>query len=280
MDTKYNKNINQREANMKNKKRKPPLVPQIIKNNSEIAVVANDFHYPFQDNRVVKLWMSFLNDIQPDTVIINGDLLDCFALSKFDKDPKRQIRIEEEIAMGRNFFVKIREMLPKAHLVYIYGNHEFRFQTYLIRNAPDLRNLKGLSLEDQMELGGLDVTIVNSGLKESYYKFGGLYIAHFNKVSQHGGYTAKQLVDAKGVSVLQGHTHRVGSSLRSYLNGNVLGGWDNGCMCDLHPQYVLDPNWLHCFSVVYKEDKDNRFMVVQVPIIKYKFRFGGTLYSG
>lgn len=248
-------------------------------NNSEIAVVANDFHFPFHDNRVIKLWLAFLTHINPDHIIINGDLLDCYDASKFDKDPRRALRLENEIEMGKDFFTTLRELFPRAHIVYIYGNHEYRFQSMIIRKAPELRNLKGMSLEEQMELDSLDIEIVNSGLKESYYRFGDLYIAHFNKVAPHGGYTAKLLVDQKGVSILQGHTHRIGSTIRSYLDGRMVGGWDNGCMCDLHPEYVLDPNWCHGFSVVWKEKNDNRFTVVQIPIINYKFRFGKILYS-
>lgn len=250
-----------------------------IEDSPDIAVVANDFHLPFHDNKVIQLWLSFLIDLNPHHIIINGDLLDCYDASKFDKDPRRMLRLEEEIEMGIDFFATLRKYFPQTHIVYIYGNHEYRFQSMIIRKAPELRNLKGMSLEEQMELDRFDVEIVNSGLKESYYKFGEIYIGHFNKVSQHGGYTAKLLVDQKGVSVLQGHTHRIGSSIRAYLDGRILGGWDNGCMCNLRPDYVLDPNWCHGFSIIWKEKSDNRFIVSQIPIIKYKFRFGRILYS-
>ena len=249
-------------------------------NNSEIAVIANDFHYPFQDNRVIKLWLSFLVDINPAHIIINGDLMDCFALSKFDKDPRRMVRFKRELELGHEFFAKLRELFPKAHIVFVYGNHEFRLQSFIVRQAQEIADLDVLALESLLGLDKLDIEIANSGLKESFYKFGDLYVSHFNKVSQHGGYTAKLLVDQKGVSILQGHTHRMGSSIRSYLDGRVLGGWDNGCMCNLHPSYVLDPNWCHGFSVVWKEKDSGRFTVAQIPIIKYKFRFGKTLYKG
>lgn len=249
-------------------------------NNSEVAVVANDFHYPYQDNRVIRLWLKFLIDLNPDHIIINGDLIDCWELSKFDKDPRRGIRFKKEVEMAKDFFHNLRTLFPTTHIVYVYGNHEHRLQAYIIRGAPALIDFELASLEVLMELEKMDVEIAYSGLKESYYKFGALYISHFNKVSQHGGYTAKQLVDSKGVSIMHAHTHRMGSTYRTYISGEVLGGWDNGCMCNLHPQYILDPNWLHGFSLIYKEKSDNRFMVQQIPIIKYKFRYGNKLYQG
>lgn len=254
--------------------------------NVEVAVVAGDFHYPFQDDRVVKLWMSFLTDLNPDYVIIAGDLLDCWALSKFDKDPRRAVRFKKELEMGEDFFRRLRTLLPKTHIVYIYGNHEHRLQSYIIREAEAIADLDVLALESLMHLDKYDVEIAYSGLKESYYQYGGLFISHFNKVSKFGGYAAKNLVDEKGVSILHAHTHRFGSNIRRYFDDSKqggdkwLGGWDNGCMCNLNPSYILRPNWCHGFSVVYKEKNDNRFMVVQIPIIKYKFRFGNTLYKG
>ena len=245
----------------------------------EKCVVANDFHIPYEDKKVIKLWFEFLEDFKPDTVVINGDLLDCWELSRFDKDPRRGIKFKEEIQKGEEFFAKLRETLPKAHIVYIFGNHEFRLQHYIIKNAAALIYFNEISIEDFMHLKEYGVEVVNSGLKESYYKYGNLYISHFNKVSKHAGYTAKTLVDDKGVSVMQAHTHRFGLSIRRHLNDEYLGGWENGCMCDLSPSYILSPNWCHGFSVVYKEKKDDRFQVVQIPIIKYKFFFGAKLYA-
>lgn len=237
----------------------------------ERAIVANDFHYPFHDPKMVSLWQKFIKDFKPDTIIINGDLLDMWELSDFDKDPRNESKFTKEVELGKNFFKDLRYELPQAHIVYVFGNHEYRFQKYLIRHAAAISEL--LSLEDLLKLDDVDIEVANSGLKESFYPYGHLYISHFNKVSQHGGWTAKQLVDKYMVSILHGHTHRVGSNLRSTLDGRTLGGWDNGCMCDLKPQYILAPNWCHAFSVVYKWP-DGRFQVIPIPVIKYKFFFG------
>lgn len=245
----------------------------------EKCVVANDFHIPYEDKKVVRLWFEFLTDFQPDTVVINGDLIDCWELSKFDKDPRRGIKFKEEIEKGEAFFAKLREILPKAHLVYVYGNHEFRLQRYIIKNAAALIYFNEISIEDFMHLKEYDVEVVNSGLKESYYKYGDLYISHFNKVSKHAGYTAKALVDDKGVNVMQAHTHRFGLSVRRHLDNKYLGGWENGCMCDLSPNYVLSPNWCHGWSVVYRHKEGEWFRVEQCLVIKYKFFYGGKEYS-
>jgi UDP-2,3-diacylglucosamine pyrophosphatase LpxH len=245
----------------------------------ERAIVFGDTHMPFHDQRLLDLISRFLQDFKPDTFIHGGDLIDCWELSDFDKNPKDESRFSKELKRGEGFWYDMRHEFPKAHLVYLYGNHEYRLQKYIIRHAAALAGLPELSLEALMHLDKYDVEIANSGLKESFYWYGKLAVSHFNKVSQHGGYTAKQLVDKYMVSVLHGHTHRVGSNLRTTLDGQILGGWDNGCTCNLHPTYVLSPNWQHAISVVYKWT-DGRFQVIQIPIIKYKFRFGDKEYVG
>ena len=69
-----------------------------------------------------------------------------------------------------------------------------------------------------------------------------LLVGHFNKASKHSCYTAKQLVDQYKMSVLQGHTHRLGLY---YVTGkkNTYIGIEGGCLCDLHPEYIMNPNW-------------------------------------
>lgn len=243
----------------------------------ERAIVANDFHYPFHDPRMVTLWQKFIKDLKPDTIIINGDLLDCWELSDFDKNPRDESKFKKEIEIGQKFFSDLRYEFPQAHIVYVYGNHEYRLQKYLVRHAAAISEL--LSLEELLKLDSVNVEISNSGLRESFYQYGQLFVSHFNKVSQHGGWTAKQLVDKYGVSIIHGHTHRVGSTIRATLDGRWLGGWDNGCLCDLKPTYVLAPNWCHAFSIVNKWP-DGRFQVIQIPVIKYKFCWGDKMYQG
>lgn len=246
-----------------------------INKDWEKSIVINDIHIPFHDPKVIKLLFRFIKWFKPKKVFINGDLLDCWAISKFDKNPKDGTSLNDEIRIGRKFLQDLRALDKDMDIIWIYGNHEYRFQQYLISQAPELIGLNGLSLAEQMNVKDYGVKVVFSGLKESFIPYGRLYIGHYNKVAKHGGYTVKSLIDDKGVSVIQGHTHRFGSHLRTLLDGTVLGGWENACLCSLRPNYVLNPNWQHGFSVVWKK-KNGRFMVEQVPIIHYKFFYGGV----
>ena len=160
-------------------------------------------------------------------------------------------------------------------------------------NAPEVYGLtrakqKGesvLSLPSLLRFKELDITHVSTGLKASYMWYGNeLQIGHFDKVNKHSGYTAKNLLDDKHISLIQAHTHRLGSSYKTVPFGKkqkrVIVGFENGCLCDLNPEYVIDPNWQHGFSIVKKKTGGDRFYIQQIPIVDYVCFLGEKEWRG
>lgn len=45
------------------------------------------------------------------------------------------------------------------------------------------------------------------------------------------------------MSVLQGHTHPFGAHARTTVDGHVILGIENFCMCSRRASYVAYPNW-------------------------------------
>lgn len=87
----------------------------------------SDLHIPFQ------LDLSFLSDYRNvDILQINGDVVDCQALSKFSK----QYRISpmEEIIQGRQYLIDLIEYINPNRVVCNYGNHDKRFANYFAKN--------------------------------------------------------------------------------------------------------------------------------------------------
>jgi UDP-2,3-diacylglucosamine pyrophosphatase LpxH len=253
-------------------------------NQYEMAVVANDFHVPYHDEKALKLLERFLSDQQPDIFIINGDFLDMWEISQFDRVPKFGKTFMEEIKTGKKILGRFRKILPETKIIYIEGNHEFRFRKYLIKSAPELYGLPGLSIPDLLDLKRLK--IIYNPVKEGANKFsdnfirlGDLYIGHWDKVNKHAGYTAKNLLDEKGVSLLQGHTHRFGVSARRYVDGQELIGIENFCLCRLDPYYVSKPSWSQGFSVIFHRKRKKRFHVYPIVFVGNRFFFGNKEYS-
>jgi len=66
--------------------------------DAEKWLVLSDPHYPFQNKPYIKAIKRFAQDLEPDAIVINGDGLDFYDLSRFNKNPKRQFKLKEEIA--------------------------------------------------------------------------------------------------------------------------------------------------------------------------------------
>lgn len=87
-----------------------------------LVVVGSDVHIPFQDDAAVKAFVDYCKGTQPHTIVLNGDVIDMFMLSKFTKGEGRNPL--EEITMCREFLEALRKGCPKSSIYYVIGNHE------------------------------------------------------------------------------------------------------------------------------------------------------------
>jgi predicted phosphodiesterase len=252
---------------------KPPI-------QYERVAVIGDTQIPFQDDKAVDIALRVIDEFQPTTLVHLGDLCDMYELSCFAKQFSQNQMIKE-LAQSRRFLKNLGERYPKAKKKWILGNHEFRFDRFIADNARSLIGLRGMTLLEQIEPEAYGFEAIYSGLKESYWEYKhNLLIGHWNKVSIHSAYTAKALL--RDVSLIQGHTHRLGYHCR---NGHSiqLAAWENGCLCRLDPQYVLDPNWQQGFSLVFYDNARELFAVRQIAIQQrdgiYWAEYNGNVYE-
>lgn len=190
----------------------------------QMVVVANDFHVPFHDEAALAAFRRFLRRERPHWLILNGDFMDFWEISRFDLTPRGGKDFRDEIQIGRKILRSFRRLLPRARITWIEGNHEFRLRRYLIQNARALYGLPGLSVPELFGLKALRIEYVAchpaaSKFTDNFIRVGSLYVGHWDKVSLHGGCAAKNLVQTRGVSVLQGHTHRFGTRAKPWTAG-------------------------------------------------------------
>ena len=94
-------------------------------------LVMGDVHIPYHDKKVVELAIKTAKQYSVKGVLLNGDILDCHELSRFDKTPDDP-RYTTEVTMGREFLAWLHHQLPKASIVWKDGNHEERTINYLV----------------------------------------------------------------------------------------------------------------------------------------------------
>jgi hypothetical protein len=248
-----------------------------------MVVVANDFQVPFHDPKCLALLNLFLEREQPAWLILNGDFQDFWEISSFDLVPRGGKRFLREIEIGKGILTEFRRILPRARITWIEGNHEFRLRKYLMRNARELYGLKSLSVAELFSLPKLRIEYVPchksaSKFTDNFIRVGDLHVGHWDTVAQQGGSAARLLVESKGVSVLQGHTHRFGAHARTTVDGRVLLGIENFCMCQRRAGYVSYPNWQQGFSVVYVEENTRKTQWYPVSFGHHGFVWQGVSF--
>lgn len=244
-----------------------------------------DFHIPHQSIPATNLAYQFLKDSQPDYIFLIGDFIDAWDLSSFRKYPaidENTFKNEIDLAIGE--LKKIRSICPKSIIYFIFGNHEFRIRKYIMEQAPALYWLKNFHLEYLLEFHKLnihwqDLPEDKTRYSHNFFKIGHLKIGHGDLIRKEAGYTAKGLRDELGGNIITGHTHRLGFSPRSYYDG-VLVAYENGCLCNLNPDYISNANWQHGFSYIEANKDITEFNVYQILIRDNKFYWNNKVYAG
>jgi predicted phosphodiesterase len=252
------------------------------------VVVINDVHVPFHDERAVALVFAYIGTLQPDMIILNGDILDFYQVSDFAKDPDRTVRLVDELRTARELLERLRDLVPKAEIVYIEGNHEHRLHRFLIKQAPELKGLRGLSVSEQLDLDDLGIRYIECPADQfidTYLELvpGRLLVGHFKALRGNAGATAHALLDQYAASIIDGHCHSAGFAHKTLAGGKVVGAWENGCLCDLDPHYMRQRKWLHAFAVAYiptDAAESHLFHVSQKLVLGYAFWDGDRLWRG
>lgn len=226
-------------------------------------VVLSDIHFPYHDDKALKAVYKFLGQYPVDTIILNGDILDFYDVSSFDKDPDRINSLQEEINLAQKFFSKLRKLSPNSKIIFVKGNHCSRLERYL-KKHPELYSLDALKLPNLLGLDKFNIEYKHKG-----FKLGSLKIIHGDMVRKFSAYTARGELEKHDSSGISSHTHR-GGTYYYRTPERYLAWFESFCLCDLNPEYIDEPNWQQGFLYGYVE-KDS-FAVTPIPIVDGKIK--------
>ena len=111
--------------------------------NHEQVFVLSDLHIPYQDDDTLKAVFDCLVDNQPQDIVLLGDVLDCYSISRFCKRPDRVRNLQYEIDIFYKMMRELKKHLPNTDIHYVLGNHENRLEKLVLEN-PGLFGLKAL----------------------------------------------------------------------------------------------------------------------------------------
>jgi predicted phosphodiesterase len=220
-------------------------------------LILSDIHLPFHNEEALAAALEWAMNNQITDIILNGDILDCYDVSRFSKEIKRP-KISEELEMGRQFFAYLRDLFPTQNIYYKIGN------------AREFSDMTEFGLESLLKVNDFKIKVVNREM----IKIGKLIVLHGHELGES---VFSPVNPARGMflkakaSILFGHNHQVSHHSENNLNGDQVGVWSTGCLCELTPEYRMYAytKWSHGFAFV-EVLEDGTFHVNNMKILNGK----------
>ena len=254
-------------------------------------LITSDHHYPVHDKRCESAVAAFARDIRPDRWIFNGDVLDCWWMSRHQKEARRLFAPDS----GPRLVDELDAFRPLGQLACDVsrwvdigeGNHEARVRAH-INEHPALFRLPGLTWSAMMDLGRANVSFHGT-----HYRLwlDSLSVVHGDRIGGRFGvkHACDWVLSNTGRTTVFGHTHRVASLYRATPRAHGPGltpllAINGGHLCateEAH-DWCPDPAWTHGFVAVefYTTAGVRHYTAHPIAIIDGRFSFAGRVYDG
>ena len=231
------------------------LEPVILPSKIKRVLILSDIHFPFQDDEALFKAIEYGIEKQVDCIYLNGDIMDCYQLSRHEKDPRKR-SMKYELDVCRAFLKGLRDIFPNALIYYKVGNHEERFDKYIRQFAPALLDIEFTTLEEQLHLREYGISYIHS---KQWAYLGKLAILHGHELPvRSGGVNPARTARLKlNRAAIIGHFHKETKDTGKALNDSAYICHSIGCLCDLYPNYLPINEWGHGFAYVEVEKNGN-----------------------
>lgn len=244
------------------------------KNIARKILSMSDIHFPFARNDLLELILDEHEDA--DIVVLNGDILEGYMFSTFEKNKRVSAAIEYRAAF--DFIHMLSERFPAVYLV--DGNHDVRVaralkrsgfvkeQTQILRPNLIARIANGEKLDETgMLVDRLNFSNVYYEQRESWYIRIGktLFVHPFGNTTSAPGYKVKKVNERfreryareEYDSVICGHTHQI---YKGIVNSRLL--VEQGCLAGVlgyanGPDFKYNNSPMNGYAVVYQDENGN-----------------------
>lgn len=229
-----------------------PWTPHIMNVRGAVGILS-DIHVPYHSVSAVAAAVSFLKKQSLGGLLLNGDIGDFYAISRYMKDPtQRDFKFELESL--RSFLHWLRQEFPAVPMVYKCGNHEERWQHWLWQHAAEICDDQRMSLPAWLDLSKHDIEFVDD---QRPVMLGKLPVLHGHELPRGLASpvnVARGAFMRTGSTVLVGHSHRTSNHAEADMWHHETACWSAGCLCDLRPDYARINKWNHGFAMVTVHD--------------------------
>lgn len=220
--------------------------------------VVGDIHIPFHNPKLTELVFSIAKDsLSPgDTIFLNGDIGDLYSLNSHGPThPDVAETLHTEMVAIQEFISWLRREFPEQKIIYQLGNHEDRYDRWVVKHSKPFHGL--LRFEDHLQLERYDI---------EYYPYNNAYqVPGTNIKIQHSppSYSVNSartsLVKNMGGRWIWGCTHRPDKAYlkgqgSSYHEAHCLGWLGSTDLTDKHKRVFSyrkgHDNWGHSFGQI------------------------------
>jgi len=263
-----------------------------IKGKTFVRVIIPDSHGSHIDQGAASALLNDLELLTPKQVVFLGDHLDCggFLAQHFCLGflPETGASFAEDVAAANEFLDQVQQRTGNVESYYLQGNHESRIEKWIIketlRNPADAQMFYDMfGTEAVLNLKKRKIDIVDrdkcyNGLpNRGMIRLGKCCFTHGLRC---GVNAPKATLDDVGDNIVFGHTHRLGSFIKTNIHGTI-GSWSMGCLCELAPLYgdTRISGWAHAYGLQIVES-DGTFLTIQVPIVNSQSLLTHLLKAG
>jgi hypothetical protein len=244
------------------------LLPYELDQNRWPIIAAGDVHIPYHSQDALEIMLEQAYNIGAKTLLMSGDWIDMYQVSRWQRDPRLR-NVKDELTMFNQVLDMIQKEMPSMKIIFKVGNHEARFDNYLMANAPELYDMNEMHLENILKLRERNVDLVKD---KRIMKFGHLYIIHGHEYVfsiSNPVNPARGLYNRAKKSTICFHHHQTSEHTEPSINGDIVTCWSSGCLCGLKPDYMPLNKWNHGFIEI-DGGEDGEFLVRNRRIVNYK----------
>lgn len=221
----------------------------------EKTLVISDLHIPYHNADAIKVALKHGMEEEVDNIIINGDFVDFYGISRFSKKPNKMIVIKE-IEMGKRVLELIRGIYPKATIYFKEGNHDARLDAFVATSAPQLYGIEEIKLENLLKLNDFGINFIKS---LDFLKIGHLHILHGHEANlfPYGVNVARSMHGKTLANTVFGHFHRTDNAVAKDIEGQLTGAWAVGCLCEMTPDFARLNKWNLGYMIINSKSNGN-----------------------
>jgi len=251
---------------------------------------------PFHDRKALDIAVQLARDLQPDHIILLGDMVDLPDWSdKFVRSPEMYWTSQPAFIELAWWIGRLISTVPHVKIDYLAGNHEERMKrallnhmvaAYDLRPADNLNSSPAMSVDNLVGLSRMGVKYHDDYPKSDVWVNDNLRCRHGNLARKGGGNTSRAVLRDTFVSEIVGHSHRLELTCKTVMTHKGMKSYmvfSPGTVCRIDgvvPGFKAEEDWQQGLGVVYYEEGDGRFEIIPVSINNGKALYNGSCICG